>query len=284
MPWNLLAAHHRVETQFSTIQPMISKVGAEGSFPIHALHLGRLRGSGLRRCRQGNFTDEEKESVALIAKYHGYGVDADGDGKASMWQIKEAIFSAANYLAANGAADGHIEQAILTYNHSSAYLAEILHYATLYVEEGYNPIDGTVPVTPNESGFARPVSGVITSPFGYRIYPITGEKKLHEGVDYACKKKDPIPVSKGGRVIIAGWQNIHNHETGYGQYVRIDHGGGYQTTYGHLSSISVNVGQEVDAGTIIGGCGSTGSSTGNHLHFEMIVNGRQVNPVPYVGP
>ena len=82
---------------------------------------------------------------------------------------------------------------------------------------------------------------------------------------------------------MAGWQNASNPSEGYGQYVRVDHGGGYVTIYAHLSSIKSRAGDQVSSGTVLGGCGSTGSSTGNHLHFEIIINGVKVNPLPFVG-
>lgn len=113
---------------------------------------------------------------------------------------------------------------------------------------------------------------------------VTGEVgKPHEGVDFACSLAQPIPSSKAGKVIMAGWQDACNPSKGYGQYVRVDHGGGYVTTYAHLSSINAQVGDQVSAGTVIGGCGSTGTSTGNHRHFEIIINGRKLNPLPFVG-
>ena len=119
--------------------------------------------------------------------------------------------------------------------------------------------------------FISPFKGqpiTITSAFGWRIHPIFGNKAYHEGWDI-CQPNDygPIYASKGGTVETAGWYG------GYGQCVIIDHGGGIKTLYGHLSSISVKVGQQVTTGQKIGNEGSTGNSTGPHLHWGFIVNG-----------
>ncbi|MEF3355820.1 peptidoglycan DD-metalloendopeptidase family protein [Paenibacillus sp. GYB006] len=281
VPWNLLAAVHRIETRFSTLDPMISSVGAEGHFqfmPCTFIGWGHSSCSG---SGAGNFSDEEKTSLDLISKYGGYGVDANGDGRADMWDLEDAVFSAANYLGKSGAASGNIEKALYQYNHSQEYVSEVMKYATLYVTEGY---DAIIIPEPGKSGFSRPVNGQVTSEFGPRTHPVTGEVgKPHEGVDFACSYGQPIPASKAGTVIMAGWQNASNPNEGYGQYVRVDHGGGYVTIYAHLSSIKARAGDQVSAGTVLGGCGSTGSSTGNHLHFEIIINGLKVNPLLFVG-
>lgn len=218
--------------------------------------------------------------LALIL-HGGYSVDANGDGKADMWDLEDAVFSAANYLGKSGAASGNIEKALYQYNHSQEYVSEVMKYATLYVTEGY---DAIIIPEPGKAGFSRPVNGQVTSGFGPRIHPVTGEVgKPHEGVDFACSYGQPIPASKTGKVITAGWQDASNPSLGYGQYVRVDHGGGYVTIYAHLSSIKASTGDQVSAGTVLGGCGSTGSSTGNHLHFEIIINGVKVNPLLFVG-
>ncbi|WP_225229453.1 M23 family metallopeptidase [Paenibacillus gallinarum] len=205
--------------------------------------------------------------MALISKYGEYGVDANGDGKADMWDLEDAIFSAANYLGKSEAASGNIEKALYRYNHSQEYVSEVMKYATLYVTEGY---DAIIIPQPGKAGFSRPVNGEVTSGFGH--VP-----------DFACSYGQPIPASKAGKVIMAGWQNASNPSEGYGQYVRVDHGGGYVTIYAHLSSIKARAGDQLSAGTVLGGCGSTCSSTGNHLYFEIIINGVKVNPLLFVG-
>ncbi len=119
----------------------------------------------------------------------------------------------------------------------------------------------------------------ITSPFGYRIHPITKVKKLHTGTDIGIRTGGTIVAAQSGRVIKADWFG------GYGKCVMIDHGGGIVTLYAHNSKLLVKSGQEVKAGDKIAESGSTGNSTGPHLHFEVRVNGKPTNPVgKYINP
>jgi len=117
---------------------------------------------------------------------------------------------------------------------------------------------------------ARPVGGGLSSGFGMRW------GRLHAGVDVPASTGTPIRACWGGVVRIAGWQS------GYGNTVVIDHGGGVATLYAHQSAIAVSVGQSVSAGTVIGYVGSTGNSTGPHLHFEVRIDGNPVDPAPYL--
>jgi murein DD-endopeptidase MepM/ murein hydrolase activator NlpD len=120
------------------------------------------------------------------------------------------------------------------------------------------------------SGFIWPVSGPVTSSFGWRW------GRMHEGIDIAAPSGTPIASAAGGTVIYAGWLG------GYGNLVVIDHGGGVSTAYAHQSSIAVGSGQSVAQGQVIGYVGSTGHSTGPHLHFEVRVNGQAVDPLGYL--
>lgn len=132
-------------------------------------------------------------------------------------------------------------------------------------------------------GFIKPIIGKITSNFGYRIHPITNEPKLHAGTDFSCGQRPvPIKAAKEGKVITAGWQDPNNHKAGYGQRVIIKHSNGLETSYAHLSKISVQSGQKVSQGQQIGNCGTTGSSTGMHLHFELSVNGKKEDALAYL--
>jgi murein DD-endopeptidase MepM/ murein hydrolase activator NlpD len=121
-----------------------------------------------------------------------------------------------------------------------------------------------------------PVTGSVTSGFGYRIHPIFNVRKLHTGIDIDGETGDPIKAAAAGLVISAGWRG------GYGKCVVIDHGGGLATLYAHQSVISVSVGRTVERGQVIGKLGSTGYSTGPHLHFEVRVNGSPVDPMGYL--
>ena len=116
----------------------------------------------------------------------------------------------------------------------------------------------------------------ITSGFGYRRDPFNGHGAMHAGIDFKGPVGSPIFAAADGRVTFAGWKS------GYGQAIEITHGNGMLTRYAHLSRIGVKVGQDVAAGATIGGLGNTGRSTGPHLHFEVRINDRAVNPRPFL--
>lgn len=126
------------------------------------------------------------------------------------------------------------------------------------------------------SGFVKPVDGVPSSPFGLRFHPILHVWKLHSGTDLAAPCGTPVRAVKAGQVTMAGGSK------GYGNRVVIDHGGGLVTTYNHLTSYAAVPGLVVKQGQVIGYVGSTGLSTGCHLHFEVMVNGAFVDPAPYL--
>ncbi len=121
-----------------------------------------------------------------------------------------------------------------------------------------------------------PVKGWITSGFGYRISPFTHGLEFHEGVDIANALGTPIKAPAEGYVLYAGWAR------GYGNVLILGHGYGISTIYGHLSKILVKQGQHVYRGDIIALMGTTGRSTGPHLHYEVRVNGVPVNPLNYI--
>lgn len=121
-----------------------------------------------------------------------------------------------------------------------------------------------------------PVKGWITSGFGARASPLTGEPGRHMGVDIANEVDTPIRTTADGIVTYSGW------EAGYGRLVVIEHGYGYSTRYGHCARIEVKVGDEVKRGQIIGYMGSTGRSTGSHLHYEVRIHGVPVDPEKYL--
>lgn len=121
-----------------------------------------------------------------------------------------------------------------------------------------------------------PVRGFITSSFGYRKSPIYGTRQFHEGLDIANNIGTPVHAPANGTVAEVGYQ------TGYGRYIKIQHGYGMSTVYGHLSKANVKAGQRVSKGDTIGAVGNTGSSTGPHLHYEVRVNGVPRNPKGYL--
>ena len=129
-------------------------------------------------------------------------------------------------------------------------------------------------------GFCSPIGenwrNVVTSEFGYRRDPFTGETKGHSGMDLA------IPTGTSVRAALPGTVTVSQYSSSYGYYVMIDHGNGLSTLYAHNSKLLVKVGQTVNAGDIVSLSGSTGRSTGPHLHFEVRINGERTNPRSYL--
>jgi murein DD-endopeptidase MepM/ murein hydrolase activator NlpD len=123
---------------------------------------------------------------------------------------------------------------------------------------------------------AYPSDAPTSSPFGWRIHPILGYRRFHAGLDFAASYGSTIRAADSGTVIFAGWYG------GYGRAIIIDHGGGLTTLYGHTSAVYVSEGQKVERGQPIAAVGSTGLSTGPHLHFEVRRNGVPVNPADYL--
>lgn len=121
-----------------------------------------------------------------------------------------------------------------------------------------------------DGGFINPTEGVLTSSFGER------QGRSHNGIDIGADMNTEIYAADSGAVSYAGWMN------GYGNYVVIDHGNGFETAYAHCNSISVSTGDTVTKGQVIAHIGSTGNSTGPHLHFEVKENGDFLNPLDYV--
>ena len=122
-----------------------------------------------------------------------------------------------------------------------------------------------------------PVAGTVTDGYGVRSNPFGGEEpEFHGGLDIAAPTGTPVVAAGTGTITFAGWHN------GYGQLVVIDHGNGYQTRYGHLSAIDAGLGANVTRGELVGRVGSTGRSTGAHLHYEVRVGDRHTNPRRYL--
>ena len=124
-----------------------------------------------------------------------------------------------------------------------------------------------------------PIAGTITSQFGHRVDPITGEVSSHTGTDIACAEGTPILAAADGTVTVAN--GLDSWGGSYGYYIQIDHGGGLETLYAHCSSICVTTGQQVQAGQVIGYVGHTGRATGSHLHLEVSVDGNRADVLRY---
>lgn len=128
----------------------------------------------------------------------------------------------------------------------------------------------------SSDGYALPVRGRLSSRFGMRYHPVLHRRKLHTGDDLAARAGTPFRAAREGKVLWAGWKKA------YGNTIIVDHGDGVATLYGHASKLSVRAGEAVKAGQYIGNVGSTGWSTGPHLHFEVRKNGKPVNPKAYL--
>lgn len=269
VPWNIIAAIHKVETDFSRDLSK-SSVGAIG-------HMQFMKKSWIGWSYPGgtalgdlDIPDYILTDPQMIAKYGGYGVDADGDGKADPMNLKDAIFSAANYLSQNGAADGKYEDSVYAYNHSKFYVEQVMNLAARFVD---GIPTGSVPVVIDDTAWPLPDGMYVTSLFGERW------GKLHKGIDLAAAGNTSgkkIVAFAPGKVIYSGLRGS------YGYAVIIDHGKGVQTLYAHMIRKGIAVGKNVQAGTVIGNAGNTGNSFGAHLHFEIHINGKPVDPIEYV--
>ncbi len=154
---------------------------------------------------------------------------------------------------------------------------EEIDWSNLPTMVGSSTSPGTTPGTYQNGQLMWPVpdSQNITSDYGWRTHPITGERNFHGGIDIGAGYGTPIIAVASGTVIASG------PASGYGNWIKIDHGNGVVTLYGHMKTLLVKSGQSVTAGTTIALVGSEGNSTGPHLHFETIVNGEKVNPISY---
>jgi murein DD-endopeptidase MepM/ murein hydrolase activator NlpD len=126
--------------------------------------------------------------------------------------------------------------------------------------------------------YRKPVIGEVefTSGFGVRSDPFLGRPAMHTGLDFRAASGDPIRATANGKVVSSGWAG------GYGRMVEIDHGNGLSTRYGHMSEIHVKVGDQIKIGQVIGAVGSTGRSTGPHLHYETRIDGEAVDPQKFL--
>lgn len=134
-------------------------------------------------------------------------------------------------------------------------------------------LPGYVPIPRSAGAMIYPVNGPVTSHYGYRVHPIAGTTRLHTGMDFGVGHGVPILAADNGVVIHSGWYG------GYGNTVIVDHGGGFTTLYAHASSLAVHSGQTVKQGQMVSRVGSTGFSTGPHLHFEVRYHGNPINPL-----
>jgi len=197
--------------------------------------------------------------------WDGYQVDGDGDGKIDPDNPVDTIFSLANYLRlASLETDSVLEAWFLDQSDVAlVYAQEAKYAANLFMRQNW----------------LWPVIGytTISSPYGLRTDPVTGEPGMfHDGIDIPAPRDTPVFAIQSGTVI-----QVTTSSSGYGNLVRLQHDGGMQSLYAHLSEIGVRRRQKVLKGEVIGWVGSTGKSTGPHLHFGMSQNGQSVDPQMY---
>jgi murein DD-endopeptidase MepM/ murein hydrolase activator NlpD len=155
------------------------------------------------------------------------------------------------------------------------FVAEEIKRTSLVIQ-GKEQSNLQKPDTPKTKGFILPTSDRLTSPFGMRKHPVYGNMRLHSGIDLGAYANTPVKASKAGTVIFAGWLS------GYGNVVKIDHSNNYTTLYAHLNSFKAKVGDKVNQGDVIALSGNTGLGTAAHLHFEIRINNKPVNPLDYI--
>ncbi|MBD9702772.1 peptidoglycan DD-metalloendopeptidase family protein [Streptomyces sp. ID01-12c] len=245
-------------------------------------------------------------SQFMPGTWPSWGKDDDGNGRVSPYDPGDAIMAQGRYdcalakqvqgykdsgqatgetldlaLAAYNAGPGAVQQygGIPPYTETQNYVARIKSLISKY-----ESVDDPPGKLPAGRQMAMPLSGnpPVTSPYGWRMHPTLGVRKLHTGIDFGAGSGTPVLAARDGVVTFAGWSN------GYGNRVVISHGtidgDAISTTYNHmLSGLSVGVGDQVKVGQRVGLVGSTGYSTGAHLHFEVQQNGAYVNPAPWLG-
>lgn len=245
-----------------------------------------------------NVSDDIKSNPSVIKKYGGYGVDGDGDGKASMWNIADAIMSTANYMNKSGFSTNR-DAAIRRYNHSDSYVALInkkaqeFENAATYTDSG----GGSGPA--NDLGFVAPTVGRITSSWGDRYLGNT--PNFHAALDIANSSGTNIYVVADGTVTYVQTGCPPSAGIGkagsqcgftWGNHIRVTHvikGVTYETIYAHLSKVNVSANTKVKSGQIIGKMGTSGNSSGPHLHIELHQpkrsgNNNALNPLYYLPP
>ncbi|MGW0840143.1 peptidoglycan DD-metalloendopeptidase family protein [Streptomyces sp. NPDC002787] len=245
-------------------------------------------------------------SQFMPGTWPSWGKDDDGNGRISPYDPGDAIMAQGRYdcalaeqvqgykdsgqatgetldlaLAAYNAGPGAVQRygGIPPYTETQNYVVRIMSLIAKY-----ESVDDPPGKLPEGREMAMPLSGnpPVTSPYGWRMHPTLGVRKLHTGTDFGAAAGTPVLAARDGEVTFAGWSN------GYGNRVVISHGtingDRVSTTYNHmLSGLSVNVGDKVKVGQRVGLVGSTGYSTGAHLHFEVMQNGAYVNPAPWLG-
>ena len=224
----------------------------------------------------------QEEAKAALAEQEATLQAQRSEADAYLIELAAAYDNLTDEYLANEAEEEALRKEIM--EAQAAYEAALsAEEAERLAQQNQNNVAGsgsTSNVTPSTSGFISPLPGgaYVTCAYGWRIHPIWGDERFHSGVDLGASQGTPIYAIAAGTVTTATYGDAN------GYYVSISHGNGYGSVYCHMTNYTVSVGDSVSQGQVIGYVGSTGWSTGPHLHFEIHVNGSTVNPMDYISP
>ena len=224
----------------------------------------------------------QEEAKAALAEQEATLQAQRSEADAYLIELAAAYDNLTDEYLANEAQEEALRKEIM--EAQAAYEAALsAEEAERLAQQNQNNVAGsgsTSNVTSSTSGFISPLPGgaYVTCAYGWRIHPIWGDERFHYGVDLAASQGTPIYAIAAGTVTTATYGDAN------GYYVSISHGNGYGSVYCHMTNYIVSVGDSVSQGQVIGYVGSTGWSTGPHLHFEIHVNGSTVNPMDYISP
>ena len=238
----------------------------------------RLRpGAILRIPNQDGIFYVMKKGEDIEAVSKRYGVSMNKIRQVNTTQNVDALRAGDEIFLPDAKLEGVIE-------HKDVKLAEVKKSAPAKTQKApaktpakaEKPSGGEVAVRRAKGGFRWPVMGRINSPFGWRTHPITRRKDFHTGIDIKADRNDPIKAAGSGRIVYSGWMG------GYGKVLVIEHSNGQSTLYAHCSTLLAGKGASVSSGQLVARVGTTGRSTGPHLHFEVRNGNSPVNPIKYL--
>lgn len=265
------------------IYEFVSLQQAKDQEMLHEQQLELMRDKTASFQEKMDKMDALDQELRQMVKGSGAGDSPKGDGGVAGGQKKSPDLSNASYndlLLATSRLETRSNARIISFITLKTVLSDTAGQQVLQMQQNSRMYQvGGSSGSPNSASTVPsiwPVTGTITSEFGYRGNPIGGGSGFHEGIDIGVDYGVPVRATAAGKVTMAGWVD------GYGNLVEIDHGNGFVTRYGHNSMLLVTVGQEVQAGSIISLAGSTGRSTGPHVHYEVRVNGSPTNPLLFL--